>query len=117
MTKKLLKQLINYSYKNNALIPKNVNSITGLLKRKDLKLYIRAIKIQEKKLSVFIDMPINNGDIKDKFNRIFPNKKISYRKDPTLMLGARITSDDMLYELNLKNTLDKILEFIEEDYD
>ena len=99
------------------LNPKNVNSIAGLLKRKDLKQYIRAIKIQEKKLRVFIDMPINNVGIKDKFNRIFPDKKISYRNDPTLMLGARITADDMLLEINLKNTLDKMLLFIEEDYD
>lgn len=117
MTKKLLKRLINHSYKNFALIPKNVNTIAGLLKRKDLKLYIHAIKVQERKQSVFIDVPINHAGIKDKFDGIFPNKKISYRIDPTLMLGARITADDMLYEMNLKNTLDKILEFVEEDYD
>lgn len=117
MTKKLLKQLINYSYKNNTLIPKNVNTITGLLKRKDLKLYIREIKIQERKFSVFIDVPTNHVGIKDKFNGIFPDKKIFYRIDPTLMLGVRVVADDMLYEMNLKNTLDKILEFVEEDYD
>ena len=99
------------------LNPKNVNSIAGLLKRKDLKQYIRAIKIQEKKLCVFIDIPTNYAGIKGKFNGIFPNKKISYRNDPTLMLGARITADDMLFEINLKNTLDKMLLFIEEDYD
>lgn len=117
MTKKLLKQLINYSYKNNALIPKNVNSITGLLKRKDLKEYIHAIKIQEKKLSVFIDVPINNVGIKDKFNGIFQSKKIYYRNDPSLILGARVVADDMLFEMNLKNTLDKILSYMRENYD
>lgn len=99
------------------LSPKNVNRIAGLLRRIDLKQYIREIKIQERKLTVFIDIPINNVGIKDKFNRIFPDKKISYCNDPTLMLGARITADDMLLEINLRNTLDKILLFIEDDYD
>ena len=117
MTIKLLKQLINYSYKNNMLNPKNVNSIAGQLKRYDLKQYIRAIKIQERKLTVFIDVPINHVGIKDKFNGIFPDKKIVWRKNPTLMLGTSIIADDMLLEINLKNTLDKMLLFIEEDYD
>jgi hypothetical protein len=117
MTIKLLKQLISYSYNNNLLNPKNVNRIAGLLDRSDLKLYIRAIKIQERKLSVFIDTPANNMDNKDKFNDIFPNKNISYRIDPTLMLGARITADDMILDINLNNTLDNIVKFVEEDYD
>jgi len=117
MTIKLLKQLINYSYNNNLLNPKNVNRIAGLLNRSDLKQYIRAIKIQERKLSVFIDVPINNVSVKGKFKEIFPNKKIVWNIDPLLMLGAKITNDDMLFEMNLKNTLDKILLSIEQDYD
>lgn len=117
MTIKLLKQLINYSYNNNLLNPKNVNRIAGLLNRSDLKQYIRAIKIQERKLNIFIDTPINNVDNKDKFNDIFPDKNITYRNDPTLMLGARVTADDMILDINLNNTLDNIIKFVEEDYD
>lgn len=117
MTIKLLKQLIKYSYNNNMLNPKNVNRIANLLNRSDLKLYIRAIKIQERKLSVFIDTPMNNMKLKEKFKDTFPHKNIYFRNDPSLMLGARITADDMILDINLNNTLESIIKFVEEDYD
>lgn len=117
MSKKLVKKLVDYSYKDNKLSAENVESVAKLLDRCDLNLYIKALKRQERKLSVFIDVPINNISVKGKFKEIFPNKKIVWNIDPLLMLGARITNDDMLFEMNLKNTLDKILLSIEQDYD
>ena len=117
MSKKLLKQLIDYGYKDNKLSSENVESVAKLLDRSGLNLYIKALKRREKKLSVFIDVPINNVNVKGKFNEIFPNKKIVWNIDPSLMLGIRIINDDMLFEINLKDTLDRILSYIEEDYD
>jgi len=99
------------------LIPKIVNNIARHLNRKDLKQYIRGLKIQERKLSVFIDVPTRSSDIKYKFGKIFPDKKIVYGVDNSLMLGLRIIDDDMLFEINLKNTLDKILSYLEQNYD
>lgn len=117
MSKKFLKQLIDYSYKKNIVNDKNVSDVVKVLNRIDLKHYIDALKKQERKLTVFIDVPISDIDIKDEFRKIFPNKKISWNIKPTLMLGTRITNDDMLFEMNLKNTLDKIKESIDENYD
>ncbi|MEK7517537.1 MAG: hypothetical protein AAB583_03225 [Patescibacteria group bacterium] len=117
MSKKFLKQLIKYSYKKNILNYENVSSVAKLLKRIDLKHYIEALKKQERKLSVFIDVPINDVNIKDKFRKIFPNKKVVWNIEPSLMLGTRIIDDDMLFEMNLKNTLDKIKDSIDKDYD
>lgn len=117
MSKKLLKKLIDCSYKKNILIAKNVDNIVKLLKRVDLKHYIEALKKQERKLTVFIDVPIDDLKIKDKFRKIFPNKKIAWNIDTTLMLGTRIIDNDMLFELNLKNTLEKIKASIQENYD
>lgn len=116
MSKKLLKKLIDYSYKKNILIAKNVDNVVKLFKRSDLKHYIEALKIHERKLTVFIDVPIDLK-IKDKFRKIFPNKKIAWNIDTTLMLGTRILDDDMLFEMNLKNSLDTIKASIEQNYD
>ena len=117
MSKNHVKKLIDYSYKDNKLSVENVESVAKLLDRSGLNLYIKALKRRERKLSVFIDVPINNINVKGKFNDIFPNKKIVWNIDPSLILGARITADDMLFEMNLKNTLDKILSYTRENYD
>lgn len=117
MSKKLVKKLIDYSYKDNKLNSENVESVVQLLGRRHLNLYIKALKRRERKLSVFIDVPLNNINVKDKFKEIFPNKKIVWSIKPSLMLGIRIINDDMLFEMNLKNTLDKILSYMRENYD
>ncbi len=117
MSKKLVKKLVDYSYKDNKLSVENVESVAQLLDRSGLNLYIKALKGRERKLSVIIDVPINNISVKGKFKEIFPNKKIVWNIDPSLMLGARIIDDDMLFEMNLKNTLDKILSYMEQNYD
>ena len=117
MSKKLVKKLVDYSYKDNKLNSKNVESVAQLLGRCDLNLYIKALKRQERKLSVFIDVPINNVSVKGKFKGIFPNKKIIWNIESSLMLGVRVIDDDMLFEMNLKNTLDKILSYMRENYD
>lgn len=117
MTKKLLNQLIEYSYRDNIVSPENVNKVVGYLNRSDFKQYIKRLKMYEKKHSVFIDLPSDNYDLKGKFKEIFPNKKIVLGVDNTLMLGLRIIDDDMLFEMNLKSNLKRILSYIEEDYD
>ena len=117
MTKKLLSQLIAFSYEKNTLNSKNVNKIVSYLNRSDLKQYIKGLKMHEKQISVFIDLSANNDEIKDKFAKIFPNKKIVLGVDPSLMLGVRILDNDKLYEMNLKSNLNRILSYIEEDYD
>ena len=117
MTKKLLSQLVAFSYEKNTLNSKNVNKIVSYLNRSDLKQYIKGLKMHEKKINVFIDVPTNDINDKDKFSKIFPNKKIVFGIDNSLMLGARILDNDMLYEINLKNTLNNIILHIEKDYD
>lgn len=117
MPKKLINRLVSLSYKKNIVDAKNVDRIVKFLSIKDLKHYIEALKKQEKKLAVFIDVPMNGLVFKKEFSRIFPNKKITWKIVPSLMLGTRIIENDMLFEMNLKNTLDKIKSSIEQNYD
>lgn len=116
MTKKIIDKLVADSYKKSALDQKKVNKIATLLSKSDLKRYINGLKLAEKKKSLIISSPMNNQDLK-KFEKLFPNKRIIFKKDPTLMLGMEITDNDIVYEFTLKNSLDKIISYIQENYD
>lgn len=116
MNSKKIDKLVSGSYFNSYLNQKKVNRIATLLSTSDLKKYINGLKAQEQKKSLIISSPLNNQDLK-KFEKFFPNKKIVFKKDPALMLGIRIVDNDIVYEFTLKNTLDKILDHIEQNYD
>lgn len=116
MNSKIIDKLVLESYSNNFLNQRKVNRIAGLISKSDLKKYINALKLTEKKKTLIISSPINNNDYK-KFEKIFPNKKIIFKKDPSLMLGVKIVDNDTIYEFTLKNYLDKITSYIEQNYD
>lgn len=116
MNSKKIDKLVLVSYKNNFLDQKKVNKIATLLSKSDLKQYINKLKSTEKKKSLVVSAPINNQDLKI-FEKLFPHKKIIFKKDPALMLGMKIVDNDIVYEFTLKNTLNKILNHIEQNYD
>ena len=111
-----MNKLIEASYKNNYLDQKIVNKIVSLISKQDLKKYIGGLKLVEKKKSLIISSPIDNQDLK-KFEKLFPHKKIILKKDPSLMLGVSVVDNDTVYEFTLKNSLDKIMSYIEQNYD
>ncbi len=115
MNKKKILLLAAESYKGGYLDEKRVNLISSFLNRADLKKYIRVlIRLENtKKIEVFSAGNINH----EQFEKLFPNKRISVKYDPSLLLGARIADNDMVYELTLKNSLDKIISNIEKNYD
>lgn len=116
MNKKQIDKLVSASYENNFLDKKRVSKIAMLLRRSDLKKYINGLKLTEKKKSLIISSAMNNQDL-NKFSKLFPNKKIILKIDPTLMLGVRVVDNDIIYEFTLKNSLDKIISHIEQSYD
>jgi len=116
MDKKILDKLIQASYNGNCLDQKKVNKIASLISKPDLKKYINGLKLVEKKKNLIISSPINDQDLR-KFENLFPKKKIILKKDSSLMLGVRVVDNDIAYEFTLKNSLDKILNYIEQNYD
>lgn len=116
MNSKKINKLVLASYSNNFLNRKRVNKISALLSKSDFKKYINGLKLTEKKKSLIVSSPISNQDV-SKFQKLFPNKKILFRKDPSLMLGVEIVDNDIVYEFTLKNSLGKILSYIEQNYD
>jgi hypothetical protein len=116
MNSKKINKLISASYKDNYLDEKKVNKIASLISKADLKKYINGLKLTERKKSVIVSSPINNQDLKI-FEKLFPHKKIVLKKDSSLMLGVQIVDNDIVYEFTLKNSLDKIVNYIEQNYD
>lgn len=113
-----MNQLVSASYTNKNLDLERVQKIAGFLNRKLLKVYITALKRYEKKSTTYVDLP-HNAEMSEKkeIQTLFPEKKILYNTDPTLLAGIRITNDDIIYELSMKDSLNKILTAIEQNYD
>lgn len=116
MDSKKINQLVLSSFSNFYLNQKRVNKIAALLSKSDLKKYINGLKSQDMKKSLIVTTPIDGND-SGKFAKLFPNKKIIFKKDPALMLGVRVVDNDVVYEFTLKNYLDKIVSHIEQNYD
>ena len=116
MNKKIIDKLVLTSYSGDFLDEKKVNKIASLISKSDLKKYIQGLKLAEKKKSLIVSSPSNNQDLK-KFENLFPHKKIVLVKDPSLMLGVKVVDNDIVYEFTLKNSLDKIISYIEQNYD
>lgn len=120
MTKKQIEKLVLQSYTGRRLDNKKINNLISKVSRRDLKMYISALKNWERKRSIDILIP----DEKYKKNlkiemikKMFPNKEIKYSTDSALVTGIRIVSGDMVYDFNLRTTLEDIVENIKKQYD
>jgi len=116
MKKKKIIQLALASYKGKNLDEKKVNAISSYLGRSDLKKYINALKNLDNNKKLVVSSPTENFDTKS-FEKLFPEKRIVFKKDPSLLLGIQIVDNDIEYEFSLKNSFDKILSYIEKNYD
>jgi len=120
MTKKQIDQLVFQSYTRDDLDLKKIQRYIVGLSRRDIKRFIRAVRNFEKKQSVEVIMPSENyrQSVNEKvIKALFSKRNIRYAIDPTIIAGARIINDDIVYDFNLKNTLEAILENIEKQYD
>ncbi|HVF69375.1 MAG TPA: hypothetical protein VNA13_02290 [Xanthomonadales bacterium] len=117
MNKKLLKQLLLISYKNGELDNKTIAKISEKLDRTQLKQYIKALKSAEKLHNVYVETPFaENKTVMESFKSIFPDKKIKNLENSSLIVGTKISYNDDIFEVSLKNNLDQIVRNIE-DYD
>lgn len=115
MTKKQIRSIVVASYTDKGLDEEIVKKISFLLSRKDVKAYIREIKLVEKKRNIYIALPSENvyNIHKDLLQNLFVDKKLVFEEDSSLLLGVRIIDNDMVYEQNLKQKLESILECVD----
>ncbi|MCL5439047.1 MAG: hypothetical protein M1268_03590 [Patescibacteria group bacterium] len=116
MTKKQFRLLAEASYTKNKLDSKKVEKIVKLLPRKDTKMYIKALKNKENKTTVSITLPRQpKKQIEKLFKNMYPNKKIIYNIDSSLIVGVKVIDNDLVYEENLKDTLRQIADFVSQN--
>lgn len=114
MTKKLLKQLAQGSYKGNSIDIEKIEEILPHLTRKELKEFVVYLKAEEKRRTVLIETPtILSAEYKEKLVNLFPDKKLQFSTVPSLLLGIKVTANDMIYENTLENTLSDMVEYVE----
>lgn len=118
MTKKQIKQLVQKSYIKGVLDQNLALQIANKLKRGGLKKYIKELKNKEKAKTVVVEVPLEAKDkIYQNLKNVFPEKQVVFRKNADIISGVRIINNDLIYDLNIKNNFDKILEYIEKSYD
>lgn len=108
MKKNLIKKLAEESYTKNELDSDKIAVVSKKLKREELKVYIKNLKTLESKKTVSITLPSDEGlsDIKSHFTKIYPDKKIVFSIDPSLLTGIKVVDYDNEYELSLRNFLE-----------
>lgn len=115
MNKKILNKLVENSLTRESLDPKKVERIAGILSRKELKSYITALKKWEMKKEIVIISPVAlKKDTEKELKKMFKNKTIINKIDPTLLVGIRVIDNDLVYNLTLKDTLDNFTNFQKE---
>jgi len=119
MTIKQIKKLALQSFIDKNLDAKKIKKITLLLSRKQLKTYIKFIKKLEREKTVSVFTPMDKVDqrITSKVKSMFPNKKIKYIQEPGLIAGIRVVDNDIVYEFNIKDSLDSLISHVRQSYD
>ena len=117
MDKKKIQALVFKSYAGRNLNSKKTKLIASMLNRKDLKKFISQLKNEENKRTVTIMLSGKNTSNEAIFSRMFPNKQIVYKIDPSLIAGIKIIDNDRVFEFDLKNTFEELVNHIKESYD
>lgn len=118
MDKKLIRKLVDASYSDKRLDKERVEKIASYLSQKELKAYIKQLKNRELERTVQIDSarPITDRE-KDAFVKRFSEKKVLFETNLSLLLGYRIRENDIIYDMNLSDTLHDIEQYLNEQYD
>ena len=114
MTVKQIKDLAKASYTKEQLDVKNVNRVAKLLNRSEFKQYIKFLKSieQQKTVKIAISDANTKGVLLRQLKNKFPGKKLEFTEDKALIAGIKIIDNDNIYDLNLANTLDDLVSYI-----
>ena len=117
MDRRKIKLLVQASLTDNNLDSKKVQRIADLLTKKELKLYIKALKVWERQHTIVLEVPKGKDIYKNDLEKVYPGKKVIVTENPSLLLGMRVHDNDDIYELSLQNTLEEMTKYVAESYD
>lgn len=109
---KKIKKLALESYNKTQLNVPRVQRISAILKRNELKYYIKALKQVESKKTITLVVPDEEiesvGVVVAKLRIAYPDKKILIKTDPSLIAGIKVINDDLIYEVSIKQMLEDL---------
>ncbi|MEK7572944.1 MAG: hypothetical protein AAB531_00820 [Patescibacteria group bacterium] len=120
MSLKKIKKLALKTYSDNTLNKKVLDLVSKKLSRKDLKVYINELKRinGHRIVKVYVpDRRILTDKIERSLSKFFENKELQIIEEPELIAGLRIIDNDLIYELNLRDSFDNMIEYLKETYD
>lgn len=110
--------LAKLSFTDNSLNQQKADIIVAKLKRKDARAYIRALRLHESYMSVNVLLPYPADQTLGKKLQIhFPDKKIVYTIDKSVLAGMRIIENDILYDYSLEAKVDRLIKNMYETND
>lgn len=111
--KNLIKQLVKESYTNDELDEKKVEMIASKLQRPGLKMYLKELQRKEQKKHVIITTAKQlSVQEEEKVGKLFPQKKVLFQTDETLISGIRVLDNDIIYEKNISQALNDMSLYI-----
>ena len=115
MTNSVIKTLAQVSFNKNKINSQKVAAIAEKLTRRQLKEYIKQLKLIEAKKNVVVEIAKVDSDSEKSFQKMFPENNVIIKENPQLMLGLRITKNYTVYKFNLKDKLTEMINYIEND--
>jgi len=105
-----LQNLVDLSYAGDSLDEKTVLAVADRLKRGNLKRYVKELRKRENKNRVVVTLPFQpDENDKKRFGDIFAGKRILFNIDESLLMGVQIINNDIIYNLNLKDSLERVV--------
>ncbi len=106
MTKKDIQTLVSQSYTGRSLDEEKIIQIAQALSRSDLKKYIRILKQDQKKKTVYITVSMMPS-VKQQsiIQSLYQDKTLVYSIDKSLLIGMKIQEYDIITEYDLKDNL------------
>lgn len=116
MNSKLIKKLARSCFDKEILDEVKVLKVAKYLNKKQLRTFIKNLTLinKENTVTVFVSSKKIEKSIKNQVGEIFKGKKIIVKEDKDLIAGIRIEDVDNTYELNLKNSIVNIVNYINE---
>lgn len=116
LSKKILAKIVQASKEKKHISQNHVTMIAQSMSRSQLKQFIKALQNDMLQNTVYVDTaaPLSDNG-QDQFQNQYPNKNVVFSVNPQIILGCRVTNNDLVYEGDLKSRLNVILEGVKKD--
>ena len=113
-----IKKIAHACYSKRELDLQKVKSVANKLSRKELKKFIQALRHIEDRRMVIVTTPNDlSAAEKKQFADRFPQKRLEFIADPSIITGVRIEQGDVIFEDNLESTLDDMVTSVAQMYE